>query len=180
MYQCYEHVSVAAQKRTRSIADYFSASTKGLPVEKRPRGEETSLWFDLLLACKLSRKVIFFGCGRSLSAASKCRKTHPCDYRISKFSGGACPQTPLGSKALWALPILCPGVKLSCPPVENLNEPPGYDHRFINKRMLALEKPVWRERTRLTSPEVWAAATSKVWRDSGKFSFSVKKTIRDL
>ena len=60
-----------------------------------------------------------------MSAASKCRKTHPCDYRISKFSGGACPQTPLGSKALRALPILCPGVKLSCPPVENLNEPPG-------------------------------------------------------
>ena len=29
----------------------------------------------------------------------KCRKTHPCDYRISKFSGGACPRTPLGGKA---------------------------------------------------------------------------------
>ena len=39
MYQCCEHVSMAAQKRTRSIADYFSASTKGPPVEKRPRGD---------------------------------------------------------------------------------------------------------------------------------------------
>ena len=74
---------------------------------------------------KLSRKVIFFGCWKSLSAASKCRKTHPYDYRISKFSGGACPRTPLEGKALRALPILCPGVKLSCPPVQNLNEPPA-------------------------------------------------------
>ena len=39
MYQCCEHVSMAAQKRTRSIADYFSASAKGLQVEERPRGE---------------------------------------------------------------------------------------------------------------------------------------------
>ena len=38
MYQCCEHVSMAAQKRTHSIADYFSASTKGPPVGKRPRG----------------------------------------------------------------------------------------------------------------------------------------------
>ena len=67
---------------------------------------------------------LIFGCWKSLSAASKCRKTHPCDYRISKFSGGTCPRTPLGGKALRALPILCPGVKLSCPPVQNLNEPP--------------------------------------------------------
>ena len=56
-------------------------------------------------------KLSFFGCWKSLSAASKCRKTHPCDYRISG--------------ALRALPIPCPGVKLSCPPVQNLNEPPA-------------------------------------------------------
>ena len=62
---------------------------------------------------------------KSWSAASKCRKTHPCDYRISKFSRGACPRNPLGDKVLPALPILYPGVKLSCPPVQNLNEPPG-------------------------------------------------------
>ena len=35
---------------------------------------------------------------KSWSAASKCRKTHPCDYRISKFSWGACPRNPLGGK----------------------------------------------------------------------------------
>ena len=35
------------------------------------------------------------------------------------------PPDPLGGKALRALPILCPGVKLSYPPVQNLNEPPG-------------------------------------------------------
>ena len=75
---------------------------------------------------KCLEKLSFFGCWKSLSAASKCRKTRPCDHRISKFSGGACPRTPLGAKALRALPILCPGVKLSCPPVENLNEPPGW------------------------------------------------------
>ena len=62
-------------------------------------------------------KLSFFGCWKSLSAASKCRKTHPCDYRISKFSGGTCPRT---------LPILCPDVKLSCPSVQNLDEPSGF------------------------------------------------------
>ena len=36
-------------------------------------------------------KLSFFGCWKSLSAASKCRKTHPCNYRIPKFSGGAFP-----------------------------------------------------------------------------------------
>ena len=35
----------------------------------------------------------------------------------------------------------------------------GHVHRIINKWMLALEKVVWRERTRLTSPKVWAAVT---------------------
>ena len=30
----------------------------------------------------------------------------------------------------------------------------SYEHRLINKWMLALGKPVWRENTRLTSPEV--------------------------
>ena len=79
-------------------------------------------------------KLSFFGCWKSLSAASKCRKTHPYDYRISKFSGGACPRTPLEGKALRALPILCPGVKLSCPPVQNLNEPPVHlSRKWIDK-----------------------------------------------
>ena len=75
---------------------------------------------------------------KSWSAASKCRKTHPCDYGISKFSGGACPRNPLGGKALPALPILCPGVKLSCPPVQNLNEPPEIGP---GKRLLSLKIP---------------------------------------
>ena len=43
---------------------------------------------------------------------------------------------------------------------------------FPNKRTLALEKPVWREKTRLTSPEVRAAVASKSWRNSGRASFS--------
>ena len=38
---------------------------------------------------------------------------------------------PLGGKALRALPILCPGVKLSCPPVENLNEPPVIAMKYL-------------------------------------------------
>ena len=33
------------------------------------------------------------------------------------------------------------------------------------------KKPVWRDKTRLTSTEVWAAATSKDWRDSCRASF---------
>ena len=43
---------------------------------------------------------------------------------------------------------------------------------FVTKRTVALEKPVWREKTRLTSPEVRAAAASKSWRDSGRAYFS--------
>ena len=34
------------------------------------------------------------------------------------------------------------------------------------------KKTVWRGRTRLTSPEVWVAVTSKIWCDSGRASFS--------
>ena len=34
------------------------------------------------------------------------------------------------------------------------------------------KKTVWRERTRLTSPEVWASTTSKAWRDLDRASFS--------
>ena len=43
--------------------------------------------------------------------------------------------------------------------------------------MLALEKPVWLEKTRLTSSEVWAAAASKTWHHSGSplFTYSIKK-----
>ena len=33
----------------------------------------------------------------------------------------------------------------------------SYDHRFINKWMLTLKKPVWREKTRLTCSKVGAA-----------------------
>ena len=43
---------------------------------------------------------------------------------------------------------------------------------FVKKRTLALKKPVWREKTRLTSPEVRAAAASNSWRDSGRAYFS--------
>ena len=48
----------------------------------------------------------------------------------------------------------------------------SYNHRFINKRILATKKAFRREKTRLTSPAVRAAATSKAWRDSGRTSFS--------
>ena len=44
-------------------------------------------------------------------------------------------------------------------------------------RSLHSNKPVWRERTRLTSSEVWAPATSKVWRDSGRASFSSHQAL---
>ena len=36
------------------------------------------------------------------------------------------------------------------------------------KGYLHSKKPGWRERIRLTSPEVWTAVTSKAWRDSGR------------
>ena len=40
------------------------------------------------------------------------------------------------------------------------------------------KNPVWGEKRRLTGPEIGAAATSKVWRESGRASFhsSLKKT----
>ena len=40
-----------------------------------------------------------------------------------------------------------------------------YNHRYVNRRMLALEKPVWRKTTILSSPLVRASVTPKVWRD---------------
>ena len=41
-------------------------------------------------------KLSFFGRWKTLSAASEImQETHLCDYRISKFSGQACPQIPL-------------------------------------------------------------------------------------
>ena len=48
-----------------------------------------------------------------------------CDYGISKFSGGACPQIPPARRAL---PILCLGVKLSSPPIQNHKKPLGVSH----------------------------------------------------
>ena len=38
----------------------------------------------------------------------------------------------------------------------------------MNKRMFALEKPVCREKTRLTGLEAPDVAASKAWRDSGR------------
>ena len=48
---------------------------------------------------------------------------------------------------------------------------------FSINKSLHSNKPVWRERTRLTSSEVWAPATSKVWRDSGRASFSSHQAL---
>ena len=47
-----------------------------------------------------------------------------------------------------------------------------YDHRVMKKQMLALKKPVWREKTRMTRTEILAVATSKAWHNSGRASFS--------
>ena len=44
---------------------------------------------------------------------------------------------------------------------------------LFNKPMQVLGKPVWREKTRLTSPEVRVAETSKAWRDLGRPLFSL-------
>ena len=66
------------------------------------------------------------------------------------------------------LAVLIPGLQIA---VRAWYSRLSYDQRSITKRMLALEKPVWGEKTRLTSPEVHAAVTSKAWRDSGRNSF---------
>ena len=56
------------------------------------------------------------------------------------------------------LAVLTPGLQIA---VRAWYSRLSYDQRSITKRMLALEKRVWREKTRLTSPEVHAAVTSK-------------------
>ena len=48
----------------------------------------------------------------------------------------------------------------------------SYDRRFITKRMLALEKPFWREKTRLTSQRSLDCSGFKAWSDSGSLVFS--------
>ena len=78
-----------------------------------------------LIMIKLSRKVIFF-----LVAESHCLQLQnegkhiPVTIEFQNFLGEHAPGTPPGVKALRALPILCPGIKLSCPPVQNCDEPP--------------------------------------------------------
>ena len=51
---------------------------------------------------------------------------------------------------------------------------------LINKPMQALGKPVWREKTRLTSPEVRVAETSKAWRDLGRPLFSLDLGLNQI
>ena len=53
-----------------------------------------------------------------------------------------------------------------------------YDHRVMKKQMLALKKPVWREKTRMTRTEILAVATSKAWHNSGRASFSTPLSRR--
>ena len=53
-----------------------------------------------------------------------------------------------------------------------------FEHRFLNKRMPAHKIPVRREKTRLTSPGVRAAGTSKDWRDSGRAPFTSPRLRR--
>ena len=80
---------------------------------------------------KLSRKVIFFSVVEShclqLQNAGKHILT---TIEFQNFLGEHAPGPPLEGKALQALPILCPGVKVSCPPVQNLNEPPDDCGKF--------------------------------------------------
>ena len=45
------------------------------------------------------------------------------------------------------------------------------------KRMVAHRNPVWREKTRLTSPDVRAAATSKDWRNLAIWQFGRAKIV---
>ena len=44
-----------------------------------------------------------------------------------------------------------------------------YNHRFVNKRMVALVKLA-----SLTGPEIWASATSKAWRDSSRAAYFLR------
>ena len=69
--------------------------------------------------------------------------------KISKYPGGACPQTPLAARTFGDRNV--PRLVLKS----------GYGPGFIKRRMLAFEKSFSRENTRLTTPEVRAVATSK-------------------
>ena len=76
------------------------------------------------------------------------------------------------------LAVLIPGLQIA---VRAWYSRLSYDQRSITKRMLALEKPVWGEKTRLTSPEVHAAVTQRLDAIQAEtlFSRSVKKPKGD-
>ena len=74
---------------------------------------------------QLARRVTFFWLLKVIVRSFKMQENTPLRPQNFKIFRGSMPPDPLGLKALRALPILCPGVKLSCPSVENLNEPPA-------------------------------------------------------
>ena len=51
---------------------------------------------------------------------------------------------------------------------------------LATKECSHLKKLVWCAKTRLTSPEVWAAATSKIWCNSARVSFSPSHLILQI
>lgn len=87
------HVLQVVQKRSYSIADYFSSGAELPPSEKWPRCKRIFLchvialiflilviWYQII---KLSERVVFL-C-KKLLWGSECRKTHLCNLRISNY-----------------------------------------------------------------------------------------------
>ena len=70
--------------------------------------------------------------------------------------------------ALHVAPVSNPGLKAVCLVQWAQFWPSVYKQTDARTR----KKLVWQDNTRLTSPKVRAVATSKVWRDSGRASFS--------
>ena len=112
-----------ATLRFLSKFSYVKFSTRRLQKWNKKRGSHAIYW-DLMSANTPRPPSPPFEYLLSIYARVL-DYSYLCDYGISKFSGGACPQIPPARRAL---PILCLGVKLSSPPIQNHKKPVGVSH----------------------------------------------------
>ena len=77
-----------------------------------------------LIMIKLSSKVVFFWLLKVVIRSFKMQENTSLRPQNFKIFRGSMPPDPPSGQGPRGLPILCPGVKLSCLLDENLNEPP--------------------------------------------------------
>ena len=113
----------ALRKQLCSITDHLKClnNYELLKLKKR-----TNLcggyWNQIMIQIMIVKESCdLFGSWRTLSAT----------YRISKFSKGACPWTPLGEQGPLTLASSLPGCQTLSPSYSNLNETPAVVGLFI-------------------------------------------------